>query len=107
MVDKKRAITYLPPQERNLMKKKSKTAVYSDCECPHCSRDVSYDVVYQRFFNLACSVTEFEIPCTHCWKPIQVFVEPIPAFTFNKAVEHVNEEDKEGRGGDPHETAED
>lgn len=80
------------------MKKQSVAYVYSDSECPHCSQVVNYDRVYQKFFELA-SPSGFEYPCPHCEKLIEVSVEPVPAFTFNKAVEHVNAAD--GGEGSP------
>jgi len=69
------------------MKKQSTTTVYSDCECPHCSKVVNYDKLYQKFFEFACPSDGFDYLCPHCEKLITVSVEPVPAFTFSKAVE--------------------
>lgn len=66
------------------MDSKSKTTVYSDNTCPHCSGQIDYASLHQYFFANECRL-DFEYQCPHCLKIINVDVEAIPAFKFEKA----------------------
>jgi len=75
------------PLLKEFMKPQSKTAVFSDCECPYCSGTINYDGLYKYFWEGTCPLN-FEYQCPHCRNSIDVEVESIPAFKFGEAVEH-------------------
>jgi hypothetical protein len=64
------------------MKQMSKTAVFSEGECPHCEQWINYDKLYKRHYEYDIHEDNFEYHCPHCSKTILVKVEFTPSYSL-------------------------